>query len=80
MRSHVPDGGTVEGISFFILCIELSTSQIDTISPKLRLECGISHMRTRTPAAHLQWHPPGFWCVSCRKFTFARVAAAEPPW
>ena len=57
MRNRVPDGGTVEGISFFILCIELSTSQTDTISPKLRLECGISHMHGCTPAAHFEGSP-----------------------
>ncbi len=49
-RNHVPDWGVVEGTSFFILSIELSQSQTATISPKLRLECDISHMRVRTSA------------------------------
>jgi len=66
----------VEGLGrFFILGIELNTSQTVTISPKLRLECGISHMRPRTPAEHFTCIPLDFGAylaanlgrpVSCR--------------
>jgi hypothetical protein len=79
-RSHVSGRGLDEGISFFILCIELNTSQMLTISPKLWRECDISHMHGRTSARLFAASPPDFGAYFASNSGTPESPALAPAW